>query len=145
MPVAIVLLMAAVFFVILGLVRILGGKYKAERYGTWDCGYESLNSRMQYSATGFSKPFRIIFRILYRPGRELRIEEGNSPYHPVSMKYNVSTEKIFEKYLYYPLLHFIKRFSKKSKYIIQTGSIHIYLTYIFVTLLFLMLYCSLSN
>jgi len=122
------------------LLRVLGGSGRERRYGTWDCGFAAINSRMQYSATGFSKPLRIVLRLLYRPGRELVVEEGRSPYFPDLMKYKVSTEAIFEKYLYDPGLQLINRFSSKLEYRVQTGSIHMYLLYIFLTMLALMLY-----
>lgn len=142
MPVSIFLLIVAVILAITAAARLLGGKLITRKYGTWDCGFKALNSRMQYSATGFSKPLRIVFKILYRPGRELEVEEGRSPYYPASLKYTVSTEKIFEKYLYYPLLGFIRMLSRKLKFSVQTGSVHTYLIYIFITVLVLMLYNS---
>ena len=123
----------------------LGGRSRVRKYGTWDCGFKAINSRMQYTATGFSKPFRIVFRMLYKPGRELKVEEGGSPYHPASMRYTVSTEKIFEKYLYYPLLSFFRKLSRRTKFAVQTGSVHIYLVYIFAAVIILMLYNSLSS
>jgi hypothetical protein len=102
------------------------GKGSAERkYNTWDCGFTRLNPRMQYSATGFSKPFRIVFRAIYRPTRELKVEEGQSPYYPKSLKYEVATEPIFEKYLYRPLINFFTSFSQRFKQVVQPGSVHI--------------------
>lgn len=139
-PISLLLVLTVVIILSFAVIRIIGGKYLERKYGTWDCGFKEVNSRMQYSATGFSKPLRIVFRILYRPGRELEIEEGRSPYFPVSLKYKVSTEPIFEKYLYNPILLIINKFSIKTKLLIQTGSIHMYLLYILVTVLSLMLY-----
>lgn len=145
MPLGALLLMAALTILIIGAGRLIGGRLDERKYGTWDCGFETLNSRMQYSATGFSKPLRIVFRMLYRPGRELQIEEGASPYFPGSMKYVVSTEKIFEKYLYLPLLNALRKISRRLKFTIQTGSVHMYLIYIFAAVLALMLYNGLSR
>jgi hypothetical protein len=121
-------------------IRLVAGKTEERIFGTWDCGFSSLNARMQYSATGFSKPLRIVFRILYRPGRALEVEEGASVYFPASMRYTVSTEPIFETYIYRPLLRWVQKISLITKFSIQTGSIHLYLTYIFLTLMLLMLY-----
>jgi hypothetical protein len=94
---------------------------------------------MQYTATGFAKPVEIVFRMLFRPSRELRVE-GEHPYHPESMEYKVSTEPIFEKYIYVPVLQLIQALSKKVKYAVQTGSVHMYLLYIFAAVLVLLLY-----
>ncbi len=132
--------LALLILLSLMMVRIIGGKYRERKYNTWDCGFKEINARMQYSATGFSKPLRIVFRILYRPGRELKTEEGASPYFPLSLDYQVTTESIFEKYLYNPLIRIMNKFSIKTKLSIQTGSIHLYLFYIIIAILVLLLY-----
>lgn len=139
-PAAILVILIAVILAVFIILKVTGRRYPERKTGTWDCGFKALNSRMQYSATGFSKPLRIVFKILYRPGRELNMEEGESPYFPSSMKYRVYIESIFEKYFYGPVLGAIKNFTRKTKYSIQTGSVHKYLLYIFITLLALMLY-----
>ena len=122
------------------VVRLLSRQTQDRKYVTWDCGYSGLNARMQYSATGFSKPLRIIFRVLYRPNRDLAVEPGPSAYFPKSLRYEVTTESVFEKYLYLPLVRALTRFAKNFRMIIQTGSIHRYLIYIFVTVLLLLVY-----
>ena len=129
----VVAIMAIVF------IRIFGGRYKERKYGTWDCGFESLNSRMQYSGTAFSKPLRIVFRIIFKSSRNL-IATGDSKYHPESLEYSLTMESIFEKHFYDPILVFATTLSKKMKFMIQTGNVHSYLLYIFVTVLLLMLY-----
>lgn len=131
--------LAVLILAALLVIRLVGGKYIERKYGTWDCGFEALNSRMQYSATGFAKPVEIVFRILFRPSRELRVE-GDHPYHPESIEYKVSTEPIFEKYIYAPVLQLVKVLSKRVKYAVQTGSVHMYLIYIFIAVLALLLY-----
>jgi hydrogenase-4 component B len=138
-PLGLFVILAAFAAIVLVVVRIVGGKVLLRRYGTWDCGYEALNARMQYTATGFSKPLKIVFKILFRPNRELKVR-GGLPYHPQSMEYTVSSESIFEKYLYEPVTGFAKRLSNKAKYSVQTGSIRRYLAYIFFALIALMLY-----
>ncbi|MGE5679108.1 MAG: proton-conducting transporter membrane subunit [Pseudomonadota bacterium] len=134
-------LIAIIAFILLSLlvIRVIGGKYSERRYGTWDCGFTALNSRMQYSATGFSKPINIVFRILYRPARETQVT-GDLVYHPESISYTTTSEPIFEKYLYNPLYAKMKEFSKKTKYSVQTGNVHSYLLYIFITIIALMAY-----
>lgn len=110
------------------------------RYGTWDCGYGKLSPRMQYSATGFSKPLGIVLRTLFRPVRELSVTPGPSPYHPQGLRYAVRTERLFESRIYLPVMAQASRLSRVARGAIQTGSIHLYLIYIFVTLLALLLY-----
>ncbi len=64
MPIGVLLLIAVSILTVIGVIRLVGGKLKARKYDTWGCGFEELKPRMQYSATGFSKPFRIVFKRL---------------------------------------------------------------------------------
>jgi formate hydrogenlyase subunit 3/multisubunit Na+/H+ antiporter MnhD subunit len=132
-------IMGAVFVIAIAFIRVVGGKYKERRYGTWDCGYEALNPRMQYSGTAFSKPLRIVFRMIFKSSRNLKAT-GNLKYHPESLEYTLTTESLFETHFYDPILKFATEVSKRLKFMIQTGSLHTYLIYIFVTVLLLMLY-----
>lgn len=126
------------------VIRLVGGRREERRYGTWDCGFIGLTPRMQYTATGFSKPLRIVFRLLYQPTRELQVEEGSSPYFHKSMRYIVKTEPVFENYLYRPVTNYFRNLAKRARFLVQTGSIHTYLIYMFVTILALLVYYSLS-
>lgn len=138
-PLAMLAVLGLLILLTMFVLRMIGGKVIKRKYGTWDCGYEALNARMQYSSTGFSKSIKIVFRILFRPTRETKFS-GDLPYHPETIEYTVLSESIIEKYLYDPVTKFIKRLSKKTKFSIQTGSIHRYLAYIFFALVALMLY-----
>jgi NADH:ubiquinone oxidoreductase subunit 5 (subunit L)/multisubunit Na+/H+ antiporter MnhA subunit len=129
---------------IFALMRILSRHSKERKYGTWDCGYMGLTPRMQYSATGFSKPIRIVFKSLYMPARELKVEKGPSPYYHKSMRYVVSTQSLFEKYLYLPAIRLFTRFSRRARLSVQTGSIHAYLIYIFAAVVVLLVYYSIN-
>ncbi|MEO1816002.1 MAG: proton-conducting transporter membrane subunit [Acetobacterium sp.] len=139
-PGEVLIALAVVILVLLLMLRLFFGKVQTRKYGTWDCGFENINARMQYSATGFSKPIRIVLSILYRPGRKVVIEKGDSDYFPKSVKYQIWTESIFEKYLYNPVIQVLKRGSEKMIYLVQTGSVHVYLLYIFISILALMFY-----
>jgi len=65
---------------------------------------------------------------------------GDDLYHPESIEYNVKTESALEKYVYLPFIRGISMLAEKLKFMIQTGSVHAYLLYIFVAVLVLMLY-----
>ena len=70
-------------------------------YKTWDCGYYKLDSRNEYTATAFSKPFRIAFSFFLLPYRKTeKIME--SFYHIKSFTYETHTTMIFKKYIYAP-------------------------------------------
>lgn len=138
-PLTIFTFIIGIILLTLLVIRLIGGKYIERKYGTWDCGFEALDSRMQYTATGFSKPIKIVFKILFRPTRKIKVT-GKHPYQPESILYTTSSESIFEKYIYYPIYSKIKLFSKMMKYRVQTGNIHNYLIYIFIVILILMVY-----
>jgi hydrogenase-4 component B len=128
-----------VILISLMFLRGIGGKYTQRIYGTWDCGFKVLTPRMQYSGRAFSKPIKIVFRIFIKSTRELKLV-GDDLYHPESIEYNVKTESTLEKFVYLPLIRGISMLSEKLKFMIQTGSVHAYLLYIFVAVLVLMLY-----
>jgi len=131
----------------LGLI-ILGGagfavyklfnRGKAVIYKTWDCGYYKFSSRNEYTATAFSKPFRIAFSFFLLPYRRTqKIRE--SFYHVKSFAYETHTTPVFKKYIYEPLLALVFKTAKSMRRI-QLGSIHLYLSYIFITLLLLIIF-----
>jgi hydrogenase-4 component B len=106
---------------------------------TWDCGLPGLTSANQYTATGFSKPIRMIFAALYRPRREIHREYEISPYYPTAIHFESEIEPTFEKHFYYPLEEWLLRVARRMRSM-QAGSIHAYLAYIFVALILLLLF-----
>ena len=106
---------------------------------TWDCGLPGLTADNQYTATAFSKPLRMIFSALYRPRREIQAEYEVSPYYPTAIRFESDIEPTFEKRFYDPLQRSILELARRMRGI-QAGSIHAYLTYIFVTLILLLLF-----
>ncbi|MDD5246727.1 MAG: proton-conducting transporter membrane subunit [Candidatus Omnitrophica bacterium] len=107
-------------------------------YQTWDCGYYKINARNEYTATAFSKPFRIAFSFFLLPYRKTqKIRE--SFYHVKSFAYETHTTPVFKKYIYDPVLALVFK-SAKSMRRIQPGSIHLYLAYIFATVLLLIIF-----
>jgi len=114
------------------------GRGKSVIYKTWDCGYYRLDSRNEYTATAFSKPFRIAFSFFLMPYRKTqKIRE--SFYHVKSFTYETHTTKVFKKYIYDPALAIVFKAAKSMRRI-QPGSIHLYLGYIFITLLLLIIF-----
>jgi hydrogenase-4 component B len=111
---------------------------KRQVFRTWDCGYYKLDSRNEYTATAFSKPLRIAFSFFLLPYRKTQ-KIRDSFYHIKSMTYETYTTKVFKKYIYDPLLALIFK-SAKSMRRLQPGSIHLYLGYIFITLLLLIIF-----
>ncbi len=125
-------LLGGVFFIVLALgyifVRVIAGPAKVRRGQTWSCGYYSVTSRNEYTATAFSKPFRIAFSFFFLPQR--RVEKlRESYYHVRSFKYEVRTIPVFKKYFYAPIVKGFFAVAGRLK-LFQMGSVHWYLGYI---------------
>jgi hydrogenase-4 component B len=106
---------------------------------TWDCGLKGLTPRMEYTATGFSKPIRMIFKALFRPRREVQREYDFSPYFTTSIRFEAQVEEVFETRIYRPLNRWVLWASRRMR-ALQAGSLQAYLIYIFITLLLLLLF-----
>ena len=118
---------------------LLGRKSKTRIGPSWDCGLKGLTPQMEYSATGFSKPIRMVFKALFRPRREIQSEYDYSPYFAKTIRFESHVDEVFEKRVYRPLNRAVIRLSRRMR-ALQAGSIQAYLIYIFVTLLSLLLF-----
>jgi len=118
---------------------VFGRKTKTRIGPTWDCGLQGLTPRMEYTATGFSKPIRMIFKALFRPRREVQREYDFSPYFATSIRFEAHVEEVFETRIYRPLQRLVLSLSRRMR-ALQAGSLQAYLIYIFLTLLLLLLF-----
>lgn len=121
------------------LWAIFGRRSRVRIGPTWDCGLRGLTPQMEYTATGFSKPIRMIFKALFRPRREVQREYDYSPYFAKTLKFESHIEEAFVTRLYRPLNRGILRLSRRMR-ALQAGSIQAYLIYIFITLLALLMF-----
>jgi hydrogenase-4 component B len=132
--------MLVVFSALPALFWFAWGRVTARRTGpAWDCGLPGLTADNEYTATGFSKPIRMIFSALYRPRREIQADYEVSPYYPTTIRFESEIESAFEKHFYHPLKEWIFRVAGRARSV-QAGSIHAYLAYIFLTLIVLLLF-----
>jgi hydrogenase-4 component B len=135
---ALALLLVALSLLGLALAVAFGGRLKTRRYKTWGCGL-NLSPRMEYTATGFVQPIKRVFSTIYRPTVKLETEFlEESRYFAKRRHFELHIEPIVEKYRYDPLVAFFATLADRLK-VIQAGSLHLYLTYIFVTLIALLL------
>ncbi|MCX6620856.1 MAG: proton-conducting transporter membrane subunit, partial [Acidobacteria bacterium] len=116
-----------------------GRRAKRTSGPTWDCGLPGLTAENEYTATAFSKPLRMIFAALFRPRREIQAEFDVSPYYPTAIRFESEIQPAFEKHFYAPLLETVLKMAGRMR-LVQAGSLHAYLTYIFVTLILLLLF-----
>jgi hydrogenase-4 component B len=121
------------------LSLLLSRRSKVRIGPTWDCGLKGLTPQMEYSATGFSKPIRMIFKALFRPRREVQREYDYSPYFAKTIRFESHVEEVFEKRFYRPFQRVVLSLSRRMR-ALQAGSIQAYLVYIFVTLLVLLVF-----
>jgi hydrogenase-4 component B len=134
-----VLMLVCLLPIPFGLWLIFGRKSTIRRGPTWDCGQPGLTPQMEYTATGFSKPIRMIFKAVFRPRRDVQREYDFSPHFAKKLRFESQVEEIFVQRIYRPLRVLILRGSRRIR-ALQAGSIHAYLLYIFVTLLLLLLF-----
>ncbi|HYX70082.1 MAG TPA: hypothetical protein VE825_13175, partial [Terriglobales bacterium] len=123
------------------LVAVLGGMIRrATRItSTWACGAPSLDSRMQYTSTAFSKPLRRVFANVYRPERTVEVAPVEGTYFPTAISYRSVRTTSFERMLYRPGVDAIVAAAYRLRRL-QTGNIQIYLLYIFLALVALLVF-----
>jgi hydrogenase-4 component B len=119
------------------LARLLTGKGRTRTAPTWVCGVE-LEPRMQYSATAFAKPIRLIFQELIRPHRLIELERPVSSYFVAAVRYEEGVHPIYERHLYERAVRLLTGASHRISRL-QSGSIRAYLLYVFVTLVVVLL------
>jgi hydrogenase-4 component B len=137
-PAAILIAMLCIGLAIIVFV-IAGGKRKTVYADSWDCGMPSLTPRMQYTATAFTKPVRVIFKRIYLPKRELGISYILKPLFVKSLRYSGEITPFFERYMYEPLTRLIRNAAAKAR-VLQSGNLNLYLGYILITLMLLLIF-----
>ena len=125
MPVVVIIMflgaaLAWALYRIYGKPQIVSGE-------TWTCGIVPT-ARMEYTATGFSKPIRMAFRTILRPQRETVADLSPNRYFGRRLSYYVNITDIFNA-LYRPVNHAIIKAAQFMK-VIQTGSVQLYIGYI---------------
>ena len=134
-----VLALMLVGLAVLGLVVVAAfrGRFTTRFYKTWGCGL-NLSPRMEYTATGFVQPIKRVFSTIYQPTVKLETEFlEESRYFAKHRRFEFHIKPMFQAYLYDPVVAFVSTTADRFR-IIQAGSLHLYLAYIFVTLVVLL-------
>lgn len=137
-PLAVLAFLAVILALLYLIVKRVGQGGRVRVDETWNCGVP-LTPQMEYTATSFSKPIRIIFRRILQPTREIETEYSLKPYFTSRIAYKGAIKPIFEDTVYRPTTNFFLKFSAKMRFL-QSGNIHLYLGYIFVTLVVLLIF-----
>ncbi len=137
-PLALMLIMTVVILALYLISRFFGKGMPVRRAETWNCGME-LAPNMEYTATAFAKPIRIIFKRIFLPQREIETEYVLKPYFTAEIRYSGSIKPVFEDVIYRPATRWFVKLAAKIR-LLQSGSIHLYLAYIFITLVALLIF-----
>ncbi len=106
----------------------------------WDCGFEKLTSRMQYTATSFSMPIRRVFGFLFSIKEQARLSQSfGNPAFPKRLNYHLRVRDRFWGWFYKPIADASFWVSRNFGRL-QQGHIQAYLIYSFVTIIVLLLF-----
>lgn len=139
-PPLVALALAGIAGAALAIVRLGFGGARARRGETWGCGYYALDTRAEYTATGFAMPFRRAFDFFLLP-HSTKEKVMDSAYHLRSVKFAVHTTPVFTRFIYEPLLRLTFGTARQMRKM-QPGSIHLYLAYIIVTIVLLIVFAG---
>jgi formate hydrogenlyase subunit 3/multisubunit Na+/H+ antiporter MnhD subunit len=119
----------------LGYVFLRRGTDPARRSEPWDCGFGGLTPRMQYTSTAFSQPIRRVFQGVWKVEEHIDTLASPGPIARVtSLHYSVHTHDWSWLWCYVPIGRLVLAAANRIGFI-QTGNIHTYLKFSFVTLL----------
>ena len=105
----------------------------ARRAEVWAGGITEYTPNYQYTATSYANPIRIIFGMIYQPGRQAETQTERSPYFRMQVNYRVYVTPVFERYVYPAIIGSVRALSTGAK-VFQSGSVNVYLAYIFAIL-----------
>ncbi len=135
-----VFLALAIFTVLVIIMVRLFASRKSRVSETWGCGILSQNSRMEYTASGFSEPIVTIFSSIYRTKK--RAQKSFYDQNQVVFKEGhaeITLVKFFEEYLYLPLVRIVQRISAYLYTLQNKVELDSYILYSFITIIILML------
>lgn len=133
-----VLVLSALLLALLVYAFVLSARAKKlSKYISWDCGYGDLPSRAEETASSFSQPIGRIFAGLLQYTVNLQIQGKDRRHFPESIKVETLMLSLLETRVYRPSIELFRLLSAFLMRM-QTGSIHIHLLYVFLTMLLLL-------
>ncbi len=108
------------------------------RAETWDCGFGGLTSKMQYSSSAFTMPFRRIFAKVWMIDEQIDKDmQGAMNQDVAAVRYHLQVQDHSWPRLYQPIERGVNNTAKVVGRI-QTGNIRTYLGYSFATLILML-------
>jgi hydrogenase-4 component B len=136
-----------VALVLLGVTLLLGvlryallRRRPIEVDGTWGCGYPAPTPRMQYTSASFAQPLLAPFASVLQVHVQ---SEGPAGFFPERARYEERLGDMAGERMLVPASQWVVRMFSRLR-ILQHGRIHLYLAYIFATLI-LLLFWQLSG
>jgi formate hydrogenlyase subunit 3/multisubunit Na+/H+ antiporter MnhD subunit len=132
--------------VVLGIAFVFGVGYfllkrrakPTRQTHAWDCGFGPLNARMQYTSSAFSQPIRRVFAPAWKIEEPIEVRrEAGALGRALSLRHQLHVHDWSWLKGYLPIGRLVLGAARRIGHI-QTGSIHTYLLYSFVTLLVLL-------
>src|SRR5262249_41542824 len=106
-------------------------------YVTWECGYGQLTARMQVTAESFAHSIARVFTPILQYATRSQITGRDRRHFPDQISAEPVMVSLLESRVYVPFIAGVRGVSEHfSK--VQAGSIHVYLLYVFVTLIVLL-------
>ena len=128
---------ASVYLIIVSLLTfiivILSKRGTRRVTATWNCG-APLTPSMQYTATGVTKPVRILFAKVLGSHRQVERDFAGTGYSLHSLSYQGRIKEFFEDLLYRPIIRMLLWLAAQIRKL-QEGSIHLYLGYLLITVI----------
>ena len=132
---AISIFVAILIFVFTARYFILRKK-SVRVFKTWDCGYQSVNSRIQYTGSSFSLPFLELVEAVV-PQKTFVVTEKEI--FPFEAKLKTSQHDFMERIIVQPLLKYIRSFLNLFAWI-QSGKMQQYILYGLIFLVLIIIY-----
>ncbi len=136
------------FIVFLGILSVVIITYlllharpgTIQRVPLWDCGFEKITPRMQYTATSFSMPIRRILGFLFSIKESVLLQSPSSQKKtPGRLNYRLRIRDRFWGWLYMPVKD-ASFWASRMIGRLQQGRIQSYLIYSFITIIILLVF-----
>lgn len=118
------------------LKRLLGGKAKAARALTWDCGYERPSARMAWTGTAFSQPLADTFKDILRPRHHVITPKGPFPGDAAVV---TETDDPGLADFWSPVFRTAARVFQRI-HLLQNGSLHLYILMMIIAIVALLIW-----
>ncbi|MFH0733475.1 MAG: proton-conducting transporter membrane subunit [bacterium] len=107
-------------------------KYGRRTADAWGCGYENLNSRMQYTASSFADELNSISQAVLVYHKDVEVSETA---FPKTSKFESHSNDFVDSKIVFPLFNILKYITSKLDFLSQTD-IRYYVAFILISIIF---------